>query len=88
MRTTVNIDEHLLAEAKLIAARSHRTVGSVLEDALRKLLADRQTNTGATGERHLRLPSHGDGGLHPGVSLDDNSALADLLDETETSDHR
>ncbi|MFT4289100.1 ribbon-helix-helix protein, CopG family [Nocardioides sp.] len=35
MRTTVNIDDQLLAAVKVEAARGHRTIGSVIEDALR-----------------------------------------------------
>ena len=38
MRTTVTIDNELLAQAKVSAARTHRTIGSVLEDALRRFI--------------------------------------------------
>jgi hypothetical protein len=78
MRTTVNIDERLLAEAKLIAAREHRSIGSVLEDALRLLLsraADRPRPTS------YELPTFepSDPGLAPGVDLEDKELIADLL---------
>lgn len=34
----MNIDEHLLEEAKVVAARTSRSLGAVLDDALRALL--------------------------------------------------
>src|SRR5665647_1973843 len=52
MRTTLTIDDHLLSEAKAVAARTHRTIGSVFEDALRQMLAradDPRSPTGAVG---------------------------------------
>ena len=79
MRTTVNIDEHLLAEAKLIAARTHRTIGSVLEDGLRKLIDEQQSHAGA--ERYV-LPDFSKGsGLRPGVDLLDRDHIEALMDD-------
>jgi hypothetical protein len=40
MRTTVSIDDELLAAAKRLARREGRTVGQVVEEALRRRLAD------------------------------------------------
>ncbi len=83
MRTTVNIDQHLLGEAKLIAAREHRTIGSVLEDALRKLLDDDRARHGA-GREDFRLPRFDyAGGLRPGVDLEDKELMAELLGDNE-----
>jgi hypothetical protein len=76
MRTTVNIDDHLLAEAKVLAARTSRSLGAVLDDALRAMLR-RNDEQEARGE--FRLPTHGSGGLQPGVDLDDKEALAELM---------
>lgn len=75
MRTTVNIDDDLLAEAKILAARTSRSLGSVVEDALREMLSRADQNL----ERNFRLQTHGSGGLRPGVDLDDKEALADAL---------
>ncbi|MGV0815789.1 type II toxin-antitoxin system VapB family antitoxin [Mycolicibacterium boenickei] len=75
MRTTVNIDDALLAEAKIVAARTSRSLGSVVEDALREMLSRVAHESTAT----FRLPTHGSGGLRPGVDLDDKEALAELL---------
>lgn len=81
MRTTVNIDEHLLAEAKVIAAGSHRSIGSVLEDALRALIAAKSQNSG-TDEPYV-LPSftYDPPGLRPGVDLYDRDQIEELLDD-------
>lgn len=78
MRTTVTIDDHLLAEAKIIAARQHRTIGSVLEDALRKLIDDQ---TARSGDEPYRLPqfTYDPPGLCPGVDLEDKEQMAELL---------
>lgn len=76
MRTTVSIDDHLLAEVKQIAAREHRTIGSVLEDALQRMLAERAAEPTLA---EFALPTHGAGGLRPGVDLEDRDAMAELL---------
>ncbi|MBA2788204.1 type II toxin-antitoxin system VapB family antitoxin [Mycobacterium canetti] len=76
MRTTVNIDDHLLAEAKILAARTSRSLGAVLEDALRAML--RRSEKGS-GNSEFHLPTHGTGGLQAGVDLDDKEALAELI---------
>ncbi len=79
MRTTLTIDDDLLREAKERAARSHRNVSQVVEDAMRVAFADRPA---PAGRRVVDLPvSRTGGGLRPGVNLDDNAALTDLLDE-------
>ncbi len=79
MRTTVNIDDRLLTQAKLIASREHRTFGSVLEDALPKLIADDTTPraTGADFALHTFEPERP--GLLPGVDLEDKELMAQLL---------
>lgn len=37
-RTTFRIDEEILAEAKALAARQHRSLNSVMEEALRRMI--------------------------------------------------
>jgi hypothetical protein len=79
VRTTVNIDDRLLAEAKLIAARQHRTIGSVLEDALRQLIHSEATPPPGTDfVLHTYVPE--ETGLLPGVDLEDKQLMADLLE--------
>ena len=77
MRTTVRLDERLLAEAKKRAAETGRTLTAVLEDALRETLARRSTRP---KRRPVRLKTVKGDGVRPGVDLDDTSALLDLLE--------
>lgn len=76
MRTTVRLDEHLLAEAKKYAAESGRTLTSVLEDALRDTLARRAARV---KRARVRLKTFKGDGVRPGVDLDDSAALLDTM---------
>ena len=77
MRTTVRLDERLLAEAKKRAAETGRTLTAVLEDALRETLARRSTRV---KRRPVRLKTVKGDGVRPGVDLDDTSSLLDLME--------
>ncbi len=77
MRTTIRLDDLLLTEAKQLAARTGRTLTSIIEDALREALARRKNKTGS---RRVRLKQANLGRLHGGVSLDHNAELLDLMD--------
>ena len=79
MRTTIKIDDSLLADAKAQAARSGRTLNQVVEDALRESLSRRDR---AVREAPIDLPTFS-GRLRPGVDLDDTSALIDLMEGTD-----
>lgn len=76
MRTTVTLDDQLLAQARVLAAVEHRTVSSVLEDALRQLLA--RHAPGAPTAR-VELPVSGEPGVPPLVDILDADALAATL---------
>ena len=77
VRTTLNHDDDLVHRAKLEAARSRRTLTSVIEDALRESLARAGAAPHHAGYRVN--PFQGQG-LQPGVDLDDAAALLDLMD--------
>lgn len=77
MRTTIRLDEDLLARAKELAARTGRTLTAVIEDALRAALA--QGRPRPTADR-IEIPTYGSGGVRPGVDLDDTAALLDLME--------
>lgn len=78
MRTTVRLDDRLLADAKRYAAQSGRTLTSLIDEGLREVLAraaaPRQTAP-------VELPTGGSGGLQPGVTLDSNAALLEVMDQ-------
>jgi hypothetical protein len=78
MRTTINLDDALLAEAKQVAARTGRSLAAVVEDALRESLRRRQT-----ARQAVELPTFGEGGVQPGVDLDDSAALLDLMERDD-----
>ena len=76
MRTTVTINDHLLSEAKMVAARTHRTLGEVIDDALRGFLIERPARRSTAD---FSLPTDGKGGLVAGVDLEDKEQLAEIL---------
>lgn len=77
MRTTVNLDEQLLREIKLVAAQNGTTVTAVIEDALRDALARRKR---PAIHQPVRLTTFRGGGLQPGVDLDDSASLLDMME--------
>jgi hypothetical protein len=78
MRTTVRLDEHLLAQAKREAARRGETLTALLERALRLVLATRPSSS---KRARVELPvSSAAGGTLPGVDLDDSAAVLDVLE--------
>lgn len=83
MRTTIRIDEGLLREAKLQAARRGTTLTALIEDALRESLARQR---GSQPREPIRLVTFGGKGLLPGVDLDDSAALLDLMEESGDPD--
>jgi hypothetical protein len=80
MRTTIRLDDDLLREAKAYALATDRTLTRLIEDALRAVLAQREVS--AT-RRRLRLRTFKGCGVQPGVDLDSNAALRDLMEGTE-----
>jgi hypothetical protein len=78
MRTTVNIQDQLLAKARSRARRDRKPLGSVIDDALRALFVQCVAEGTAIRTR-LVLPTGGGSGLQPGVDLEDGGALAELL---------
>lgn len=80
MRTTVRLDDDLLAQAKQLAAKRGTTLTAVIEDALREVLARRRSPE--AGEP-VELPTYGSGGVQPGVDLDDSAALLATMESGE-----
>ena len=75
-RTTFRIDEEILAEAKALAARQHRSLNSVMEEALRRMINsahERETRPRVT------LPTSGT----PGVPHPTWDQIKDILDEED-----
>ena len=77
MRTTIRLDDELLARAKRDALARGLTLTAVIEDALRRTLVPERDRPRAP----LDLPTVRGDGLQPGVDLDDSASLLDLMDE-------
>ena len=74
MRTTVNIADYLLIEAKRLAAAQQMSLAKLIEDSLRKYLAEYR-NEASRARDSFELPLLD--GVKPvaGVNLDDTSEL-------------
>ena len=75
MRTTINIDDYILTLAKREAAIQKKSLGKVVEDALRTLFASR-----AEKSSQISLVTAGGAGVKPGVDLDDSRSLLEIMD--------
>ncbi len=75
MRTTINIDDHLLKYAKLQATQQGCTLKQIIEDALRESLSRHSID-----HEQVKLATVSGAGLKPGVNLDDGRSLNDILD--------
>jgi HicB family len=78
MRTTIRLEEDLLKEAKVRAAEQGITLNQMINESLREYLSARSQRQRV---EPFRLRSYGKDGLRPGVSLDNNRAVGDLMDE-------
>ena len=77
MKTTVEIADALLREAKRVAAKEGTTVRALLEKGLRRALEDHRRKPGF----RLRDVSYGEGGLHADVKEGSWERLRDLIYE-------
>lgn len=76
MRTTIRLDDALLAEAKRLAMESGQTLTSLMEDALRARLAMRAN---ASKRKRVRLTTV-DGRGASGLDLDDSASLLEHME--------
>ncbi|MCD4748482.1 MAG: type II toxin-antitoxin system VapB family antitoxin [Thermoanaerobaculales bacterium] len=77
MRTTIQLPDELLDQARRLALDSGDTLTGVIEGALRERLARRSSPPA----QPVRLTTFGAKGLQPGVDLDDGAGLLDLMEE-------
>ena len=80
MRTTIRLDDRLLADTKKLAAESGRTLTAVIEDALREVVGRRRKPGRAVRPKFTTFRGKG---LCAGVDLDTSAALLDLMERTE-----
>jgi hypothetical protein len=78
MRTTVRLDDALLARARREAARRGETLTALIERGLRLVLANPEKRSRRS---HVEIPvCREGGGTLPGVDLDDGAALLDIVE--------
>mgnify|MGYP005839083861 CR=1 FL=1 len=76
MRTTIRVDDDLLAHAKAHAARTRRTLDDMIEEALRTRLQIEQSQVPPSEP----MPTFGGSGLRAGVDLNDSAGLLDVME--------
>lgn len=78
MKTTLDLDDRLLARAKALAARERKSLTTLIEEGLRLRLRGRQASRMAA----TPLPVfRGHGGLAAGLDPLSNRSLADAADD-------
>lgn len=77
MRTTINVDDQLLMQAKAQAAASGVTLAKLIEDALRESLIRRE-NMENRGQ--IRLITMQGTGTRPGIDLDNSQSLLEIME--------
>jgi hypothetical protein len=75
MKTTIDIADPLLEEAKRVAAQEGTTLRVLVEDGLRRTLAERQQRK----PFRLRDASFRGEGLQPGIDLGSWEQIRDLI---------
>jgi hypothetical protein len=83
VRTTIRIDDDLYRTVKERAARTGRSIGAVIEDAVR--LGLKPPRASAEGRR-FTVRAIGSGGLVAGVDLASNASTREALDEGTSLD--
>lgn len=77
MKTTLNLNDQLLAEAKALAARQRTSLTRLIEEGLQLRL---RAKAASTKQRRVRLPVFkGRGGLVAGVDPTSNKAMLEAL---------
>jgi len=84
MRTTINLPDSLIAQAKRMAIEKGTTLTEVIADALREALSRKKNRSKMeVPPMPVFTPPPGQEGFQPGVDLDDSAALQDLMDEAD-----
>lgn len=70
------MNDVLLADAKSYAAKIGLTLTALIEESLRQRLASTQVSR----REPVQLFTTGEGGLQPGVDMDDSASLLDAME--------
>jgi hypothetical protein len=81
MRTTINVDDEVLARAKRLARERNTSLSALVEEALREMVACEPGDQAGQGSKRVELPS---GELHfefpPHVNTDKTHEMLAYLD--------
>jgi hypothetical protein len=78
LRTTVRLEESLLEQAKVLAAKQNKTLTSLIEEGLCKVIKEAQT---VKPRRKIVIPiSKQTGGTWPGIDISNSAELLDIMD--------
>ena len=80
MKTTLDLDDDLLARAKAQAARERTSLTTLIEEGLRLRLRSRRRGAGKPGPSRLAV-FQGRGGLANGIDPASNRSLAEAADD-------
>lgn len=80
MRTTININDSLLLQAKQTSIERNCTLGEVIDDALRIALAREDAGSEAGDPRIAPLKTYCGKGLQTGVDLSNSAALLEIIE--------
>lgn len=82
MRTTLTLDDDVAAKLRAEARQSGRPFREVVNEALRRGMADRRPRA---PREPFRVVARDLGALRPGLGLD---SIGDLIEQTEGPQHR
>lgn len=85
MRTTINLPDGLILEAKRAALEQDTTLTEVIGNALREALSKRHRGV---PRKKFKIITYGEGGVLPGVDLSNTAALLDIMDGIDDPDRR
>lgn len=84
MRTTINLPDSLMVQAKKAALDAEKTLTDFIADAVRQAVANKKRKSRVdVAPLPVFTPPPGQEGFQPGVDLDDTAALLDLMDEAD-----
>jgi hypothetical protein len=77
MRTTINLPDDLIVQAKKAALDSKTTLTEIIANALRATLSKRSRKP---QKKKTRLITYGKGGTFPGIDISNSATLHDIMD--------
>ena len=81
MRTTIQLDDNLHESARRHAVEKGKTFTALVEEALREKLSSREKSSRSSTQQRIVLNTVNGKGVLPGIELDNNAALLDLMEQ-------